>query len=73
MRIEFFQEHKVALNGWEVNVSSYRLGTGWHAKAENSASATMCRTTGLSRDEAESKALQRAEEMLGRTTRLCVA
>jgi hypothetical protein len=67
MRIEFFQERKLAVNGWDVCVSSYRLGTGWHAKAENSVSATMCRTTGLSRDEAEVKALSRAEEMLNRT------
>ena len=71
MRIEFFQERKIALNGWEVSVSSYRLGTGWHAKAENSVSATMCRTTGLSRDEAEDKALSRAEEMLYRSKQFC--
>jgi hypothetical protein len=71
MRIELFQERKVALNGWDVNVSSYRLGTGWHAKAENSVSATMCRTTGLSRGDAEDKALGRAEEMLYRTKKPC--
>jgi hypothetical protein len=71
VRIELFQERKLALNGWEVCVSSYRLGIGWHAKAENSVSATMCRTTGLSRDEAEDKALSRAEEMLYRTKRQC--
>jgi hypothetical protein len=69
MRIELYQERKLALNGWEVAVSSYRLGAGWHAKAENSVSATMCRTTGVTRDDAEQKALQRAEEMLDRTTR----
>ncbi len=71
MRIERYQERQVALNGWEVNVTSYFLGTGWHAKAENSVSATMCRCTGLSRDEAEVKALTRAEEMLDRTKRTC--
>jgi hypothetical protein len=67
MRVELYQERKLAVNGWEVNVSSYRLGSAWHAKAENSVSATMCRTTGMTRDEAEVKALSRAEEMLDRT------
>jgi len=69
MRVEFYQERRVGVDGWEVNVSSYRLGAAWHAKAENSVSATMCRTTGMSRDEAEVKALNRAEEMLDGTRR----
>jgi len=73
MKIEEFREHKLEVGGWQVNLSSYRLDTEWHAKADNvSPGATLCRTTGKSREEAEKKALDRAEEMLGRTRRHAV-
>jgi hypothetical protein len=70
MKIEEYQERKVAVDGWEVNLTSYRLGGEWHAKADNvSPGATLCRTIGASREEAEEKALKRAEELLDRTHR----
>ena len=70
MKIEEYQERKLTVDGWEVNLTSYRLGTEWHAKADNvSPGATLCRTTGGSREEAEEKALKRAEELLDRTHR----
>jgi len=70
MKIEEYHERRVAVDGWEVNLTSYRLGREWHAKADNvSPGATLCRTTGASREEAEDRALQRAEELLDRTHR----
>ena len=70
MKIEEYQEHKLAVDDWEVNLTSYRLGSEWHAKADNvSPGATLCRVTGASREEAEGKALKRAEELLERTHR----
>ena len=73
MKIEDYRERKLTVEGWEVNLTSYRLGAEWHAKADNvSPGATLCRTTGASREEAEEKALQRAEEMLDRTRRHAV-
>ena len=70
MKVEEYQERKLEVGGWEVNLSSYRLDEEWHAKADNvSPGATLCRTTGATREEAESKALARAEELLGRTRR----
>ena len=70
MKIEEYQERKVAVDTWEVNLTSYRLGNEWHAKADNvSPGATLCRTTGATRDEAVAKALKRAEELLDRTRR----
>jgi hypothetical protein len=70
MKVEDYEERTVTVNGWEVNLTSYRLGEEWHAKADNvSPGATLYRTTGASREEAVAKALQRAEEMLGRTQR----
>ena len=70
MRAEEFQERKLELAGWPVNLSSYRLGAEWHCKADNvSPGAALCRTTGATREEAEQKAIRRAEELLKRTRR----
>lgn len=70
MKIEQYEERKVAVDTWEVNLTSYLLGDEWHAKADNvSPGATLCRTTGATREEAVAKALKRAEEMLDRTHR----
>lgn len=73
MKAEEYQEQRFEVDGWPVNVSTYRLGTEWHAKADNvSPGAALCRTTGATREEAEKKALRRAEELLGRTRRRAV-
>jgi hypothetical protein len=70
MKVEDYEERTVTISGWQVNLTSYRLGEEWHAKADNvSPGATLYRTTGASREEAVAKALQRAEEMLRRTQR----
>ena len=70
MKAEEFQERKLEVAGWPVNLTSYRLGTEWHCKADNvSPCAGLCRTAGATREEAEQKALKRAQELLGRTRR----
>jgi len=51
-----------------VNITSCRLGDVFHCKADNvSPGAALARTTGATREEAEKKALERAEHLLGRT------
>jgi len=70
MNAEEYRERKLEVAGWPVNLSSYRLGTEWHCKADNvSPGAGLCRTTGATREEAEEKALKRSEELLGKTHR----
>jgi hypothetical protein len=70
MRAEEFQERKLELAGWPVNLTSYRLDGEWHCKADNvSPGAALTRTTGATREEAEQKAISRAEELLRRTHR----
>lgn len=72
MKAEDFQERKVEVGGWQVNLSSYKLGETWHCKADNvSPGAGLARTTGATRAEAEKKALKRAE-LLARTRRHAV-
>ena len=68
MNAEEFQERKLEVAGWPVNLTSYRLGAEWHCKADNvSPGAGLCRATGATREEAEEKALKRAEELLSKT------
>jgi hypothetical protein len=70
MRAEQFAERRLELAGWPVNISSYRLDGLWHAKADNvSPGAALCRATGATREQAELKAIARAEELLKRTHR----
>jgi len=70
MNAEEFRERKLEVAGWPVNLTSYRLGAAWHAKADNvSPGATMARARGATREEAEQQVLARAQELLGRTQR----
>ena len=69
-KAEEFQERKLTVAGWPVNLSSYRLGGEWHCKADDvSPGASLVRTTGATRQEAEDKAVTRAEALLARTKR----
>jgi hypothetical protein len=73
MKAEAYQERKVEVGGWQVNLASYKLGETWHSKADNvSPGASLSRTTGATREEAEEKALRRAEALLARTKRHAV-
>ena len=68
MKAEEYQERRVEVLGWPVNLASYRLGEEFHCKADNvSPGAALARTTGATREEAEKKALERAEQLLART------
>jgi len=70
MKAEEYRERQLEVAGWLVNLTSYRIGEGWHSKADNvSPGAALCRTTGATREEAEDAALRRAEELLSRTRR----
>ena len=71
MRAEEYGERRIAVNGWEVRLSSYRLGAVFHCQADNvSPGARLARASAPSRDEAERAALARATELLARTRRL---
>ncbi len=70
MKTEEFRERRVEVAGWPVNLTTYRLGEEWHAKADNvSPGAALSRAAGATREEAEDRALRRAEELLARTRR----
>jgi hypothetical protein len=72
-KVEEYGERKLALAGWEVHLTTYRLGNIYHCKADDvSPGAALARTSGATREEAESKAIERAEQLLKRTHRRAV-
>lgn len=69
-RVEEYSERVVDIEPWQVRLTSYKLGDVYHCKADNvSPGAALARTTGATREEAEQKALERAQQMLSRTHR----
>jgi hypothetical protein len=70
MKPEDYSERRVDVDGWSVNLTTYKLGEVYHSKADNvSPGASLARTTGTTREEAEQKALDRARQLLSRTRR----
>ena len=70
MKVEDFAERQLEIDGWPVHLMSYKIGEVFHCKADNvSPGAGLARTTGVTREEAEEKAIARAKELLGRTRR----
>ena len=65
-----YSERQLEIEGWQVNITTYKLGEVYHSKADNvSPGAALARTTGATREEAEQKALDRARQLLSRTRR----
>lgn len=70
MKAEEYRERRVELAGWPVNVTTWRLGTVYHAQADNvSPGACLARAEGATREEAERQVLSRAGELLATTRR----
>ena len=70
MKPEHFSERQVDVDGWQVNLTTYKLGEKWHSKADNvSPGAALARVVAESREAAEERALARAKELLSRTKR----
>ena len=73
MKPEEYSERIVDVDGWQVNLTSYKLGDVYHCKADNvSPGAWLARTSGTTREEAEQNALDRARTLLSRTRRQAV-
>lgn len=66
-----YEEREMEVASWPVRLSSYRLGELYYCRADNvSPGAWLARTTGQTREEAETKALERAQQLLSRTRRI---
>jgi hypothetical protein len=68
-----YSERIVEHEGWQVRLTTYKLGDTWHTKADNvSPGACLTRSTASSKQEAENQALEKARRLLGRTRRIPV-
>lgn len=67
VRAEEYSERKVDVEGWPVNLASYRIGEVYYCHADNvSPGANIARTSGPTREDAEAKALERCRGRLAR-------
>jgi hypothetical protein len=70
MNVEEHRERKLEIAGWPVNLTSYRIGEVYYSSADNvSPGATLARSSGATRQEAEEKAIAKATERLSHTKR----
>jgi hypothetical protein len=71
MWAEEFQKQPLELEGWPVNVTSYRIGGLYLAEVEAiSSGVTVARATNEAREIAEEQAIETAVKRLGRTRRV---
>ncbi len=70
VRPEGYSERILAVDGWQVRLTTYKLGDHYVCKADNvSPGANLARIAAATQQEAEEKALARATQLLARTKR----
>lgn len=70
MKSEDFHERRDELNGWAINVVSYRIGDRYYCTIDNvDPGARFARAEGATREEAEGAALDKATRYLQQTRR----
>jgi len=71
LRSEEFRETKQELEGWPINIVSYRVGDTFYCTIDNvSPGARFARAEGPTREAAESTALEKAAKYLKQTRRM---
>ncbi|MBV8550450.1 MAG: hypothetical protein JOY54_04065 [Acidobacteriaceae bacterium] len=69
-KAEHFQERQLEIDGWQVRLTSYRVGHKFVCQADNvSPGACLARFASASPEEAESQALSKARHLLSKTKR----
>ena len=71
LRSEEFRERKHELDGWPINIVSYRVGSTYYCAIDNvNPGARFARAEGPTREAAESTALEKAARYLKQTRRM---
>ncbi len=71
MKPEDYSERKLEMAGWPIHLVSYKLGDEYFAKIDNvSPGAQIARSKGATKQEAEDKALAKAQTRLEATRRV---
>jgi hypothetical protein len=70
VKSEEYRETKREVDGWPINITSYRVGDKWYCTIDNvSPGARFARAQGTTREEAEATALEKAQRYLKQTRR----
>jgi uncharacterized protein involved in high-affinity Fe2+ transport len=68
VRAEEYAERSEMVAGWEVRITTYRIGEIYYSHVDNcSPGATIARGEGKTREEADDQAVRKAREALERT------
>ena len=68
MRAENYRERMIEIDGWPINLTSYKLGEKYICQADNvSPGACLARIEADSPEEAERQAMERSRKLLSRT------
>lgn len=74
MKAEDYSERSETLDGWPIHVVTYRIGGKYYCTIDNvDPGARFARAEGMSREEVERAALEKAKKYLGRTRRFPTA
>lgn len=74
MRAEEYTTKILELAGWQVRLTSYKLGDSYHCTSDNvDPGAWLARATGATREEAERRAIELTRPMLPRSPRVPTA
>jgi hypothetical protein len=70
MKVEEYTERRESLDGWAINIVTYRIGATYYCAIDNvDPGARFARAEGTSRQETENVALEKAKKYLGQTRR----
>ena len=70
LKAEEHSRRRDTLSGWDVEVTTYRIGDTYYCHIDNvSPGATVARSEGPTKEEAEAHALKKATERLAQTRR----
>ena len=70
MKPEDYSRRQQQLAGWDISIETYKLGDVYHCTISNvDPGARFARADGATRDEAERRALEKAEKYLAQTRR----
>jgi hypothetical protein len=70
MKAEGFSRREQELAGWRIAIETYKLGETYHCTISNvDPGARLARADGSTREEAERRALEKAERYLAQTRR----
>jgi hypothetical protein len=70
MKAEEYTERRETVDGWPINIVTYRIGDKYYCTIDNvDPGARFARAEGASREETERVALEKAKKYLGQTRR----